>query len=192
MDPIEFTALIVSIGAVIISVITLYLTYLRSGKLRFLPPGFVGETTYGGNEMLLLPISAENTGTGAKTARVVVVLNGKKTCFHTLNLERIVPPDVQGKREPGSLLVEPKSTALLIAGFSVVPSEQSPSRLPRNTAPELHLWFNENVEWKFAYRVRWRAAVGSAPLPESSVRISVEQFDVEWVRPDYSLPKSLA
>jgi hypothetical protein len=200
VDSLESSTLFLSIAAVIVSVVTLYLTYLRKGKLRFLAPGFVAETTYGSNEMILLPVAAENTGTGARSARLVVVLNESKMCFHVLNLDRIALPDYQGaptisgghRREPGSLLVEPKSSCSILAGFSVVPSERSPMRLPRDSSPTLDLWFKENAKWTFAYRLRCNAMVGTSALTEGSVRISGEQFSYEASRPNYVLPESLA
>lgn len=170
---------VISIVALVISIVALYYNFLQIGTLRFLRPAFIGFTRYGeANDMIIVSMIASNTGVGPKAARLKLVLDGRVVVHHQLDLDRVPIPEPNEKFDlaghlsaPTPVSVNPKSTAVKVAGFA-----QGFDKIRTSPLPRLDLWYDEGSGWKYAWTIVWTSFAKLMEGYQSGMRGSTAEF----------------
>ena len=159
----------VAIGSIIISLLTMYFSLFSKGKLTFPTTNFIGAQAYATsdgnainitNDRIVVPLTAINSGSKAKSVRFKAVVN-KESIFHNaIGFESIRLPTPTGimalddfQTISPSFVIMPKSSTTKILGFTQLP-------LIRNVKGDLiiDVWYQTDAEvenWEKAFRIVW-------------------------------------
>ena len=150
----------ISLFAILMSFASLYLSYLKKGKLIFFEPSFVGLLTIANMfDMIVLPISVTNTGSFAKSFILRLVVNEEKLFDQTYKFGPMRPfqtdkfsftDTLKDMTQVPPFIIGSKSSYSEILGFL------SPSALLKfANCLIVDLWMKEpDKDWNTVYRIR--------------------------------------
>lgn len=191
---------LISIIALIISILGIYFTYFRKGHLRFPRPTSFGGTKYpnGTDDIIIVPITAINDGAKPKTVRLGLIANSQKQFNQQADFDMVqipwsssAPFNPEGHMFTATpMVIAPLSASVKTVGFTqhnYIPS------MPLNP-PHFDLWFKEehkeDSEWEFAYRIRWTGFEMDA-YKKGNFIMSTKKFELSRKKPTYDAKKML-